>query len=236
MTTMKRTQDINHGNFRKKNPVFYLAPVALAVGAVFMLYGRSSNAEDVDASIYRNAQECIAANPTLVDTCNASHASAILEAQQTAPKYASKADCEAEFGVGSCEVAQAGNAETAQVANSEPRQGSMWMPLMMGYMMGRMSGGAYAHSPMFSSTSARSPAHNKFVDATGRTFGNSTTANRNMKVDRSAFAPKPATTQTITRGGFGQSVAKMNTAQSSASKSTARTSSSSSSAVRTFGG
>jgi uncharacterized protein YgiB involved in biofilm formation len=236
MATVKRTQDINHGTYRKKNPVFYLAPVALAVGAVFMLYGRS-NADEVEATIYRNAQECIAANPTLVQACNASYESSLVEAQNTAPKYATKADCEAEFGVGACEVSQANAAENgnpAQATQSEARQGSMWMPLMMGYMMGRMSGGAYGQSPMFSSSAARSPAYNKFVDATGRTFG-STAGNRSMKVDRSAFAPKPATTQTITRGGFGQSVTRMNNASAAKATST-RSSSSSSAPARTFGG
>lgn len=225
---MKRTKHINHANFRKVSRSFRLAPVTLAIGAVLMLSGCESS-DDVEATIYKDAQECIAANPKLVDACNASYQQAVTEAQKTAPKYATKEDCEAEFGAGVCEVATQ-NEQTTN--NSEYRQGSsMWMPLMMGYMMGRMSGG-FGSSPMFSSNNSRSPAFGKFVDSTGKTFSN-VNGNRTMKVDRSAFAPKPATTTTITRGGFGQSVAKMNAASTSRSTASSTRSSSSS---RSFGG
>lgn len=55
-------------------------------------------------------------------------------------------------------------------AQAQPQQsGSFWMPLMAGYMMGRMmGGGAYNQQPLFSSKSAASPANGKFVDATGK--------------------------------------------------------------------
>lgn len=226
---MKRTKHINHANFRKVSRSFRLAPVTLAIGAVLMLSGCESS-DDVDAVIYKDAQECIAANPKLTDACNASYQQAVTDAEKTAPKYATKEDCEAEFGAGVCEAAPQ-NEQSAN--NSEYRQGSsMWMPLMMGYMMGRMTSGAYGSSPMFSSNNSRSPAFGKFVDSTGKSFGN-VAGNRTMKVDRSAFAPKPATTTTITRGGFGQSVAKMNAA--SASRSTASSTRSTSSS-RTVGG
>jgi len=224
---MKRTKHINHANFRKVSRSFRLAPVALALSAVFMLSGCESS-DDVQATIYKDAQECIAANPKLADACNASYQQAVTEAEKTAPKYATKEDCEAEFGAGVCEATT-----QSQASNSEYRQGSsMWMPLMMGYMMGRMTGG-YGSSPMFSSNNSRSPAFGKFVDSTGKTFSN-VNGNRTMKVDRSAFTPKPATTSTITRGGFGQSVSKMNAA--SASRSTGTTTRSAASSSRSVGG
>ncbi|MBF3299568.1 DUF1190 domain-containing protein, partial [Leptospira borgpetersenii serovar Ballum] len=45
---------------------------------------------------------------------------------------------------------------------------------------------------------------------------------RTMTVPKSAMAPKPATTSTITRGGFGDSVAKQATMQRSAAGSSSR--------------
>lgn len=104
------------------------------------------------------------------------------------------------------------------------------MPLMAGYMMGRMMSGSYAQSPLFTSNSPNSPARGKFVDASGKSFGNATTG-RTMKVDKSALAPKPATTTTVTRGGFGESVAKQNAAARSSASSSSRSGGS-----RSYGG
>jgi uncharacterized protein YgiB involved in biofilm formation len=41
-----------------------------------------------------------------------------------------------------------------------------------------------------------------------------------MNVPKTAMAPKPATTTTVTRGGFGESVAKQNTMQRSSASTT----------------
>lgn len=43
-----------------------------------------------------------------------------------------------------------------------------------------------------------------------------------MTVPKTALAPKPATTSTVTRGGFGESVAKQTTMQRSSATSTSR--------------
>ncbi|MDN5451134.1 MAG: DUF1190 domain-containing protein, partial [Enterobacterales bacterium] len=134
--------------------------------------------------------------------------------------YASREDCIAEFGEGQCTQApaQAGMAPgTNGEAQAQPQQsGSFWMPLMAGYMMGRMmGGGAYNQQPLFSSKSAASPANGKFVDATGKSYGPATAGGRTMNVPKTAMTPKPATTSTVTRGGFGESVAKQSTMQRS---------------------
>lgn len=101
--------------------------------------------------------------------------------------------------------------------DAESQQGgSFWMPLMAGYMMGRLMGGGagFAQQPLFTSRAPGSPANGKFVDASGKSFGNATTG-RTMNVPKTAMVPKPATTTTITRGGFGESVAKQSTMQRS---------------------
>jgi len=92
---------------------------------------------------------------------------------------------------------------------------------MAGYMMGRMmSGGAgFAQQPLFSPKNPNSPANGKFVDAAGKNYGNATSG-RTINVPKTAMAPKPATTSTITRGGFGDSVAKQNTMQRSSASGT----------------
>ncbi|WP_312041593.1 DUF1190 family protein [Erwinia sp.] len=208
---MKRTKTINHASFRKSWSARHLTPVALAVTAVFILAGCEKSDETV--SLYQNADDCSTANPGKSEQCTTAYNNAKKEAEKTAPKYASREDCVAEFGEGQCQQApkQAGVGTT----NAESQQsGSFWMPLMAGYMMGRLMGGGagFAQQPLFTSRSPNSLARGQFVDASGKSFG-AATPGRTMNVPKTALAPKPATTSTVTRGGFGESVAKQSTQQ-----------------------
>ncbi|WP_130831829.1 DUF1190 family protein [[Erwinia] mediterraneensis] len=212
---MKRTKNIRHAAFRKSWQARHLTPVAFAVSAVFMLAGCEQNDETV--SLYQNADDCAQANPDKSAQCTTAYNNALKEAERTAPKYASKEDCIAEFGENQCQQvpAQAGTQAEAQ------HSGSFWMPLMAGYMMGRMMGGGagFAQQPLFSPKTPNSPANGQFVDASGRSYGNATSG-RTMTVPKTALAPKPATTSTVTRGGFGETVAKQNTMQRSSATGT----------------
>jgi hypothetical protein len=110
--------------------------------------------------------------------------------------------------------AQAGVAPENQAQAQS--SGSFWMPLMAGYMMGRlMGGGMGAQQPLFSSKNPASPAYGQYTDASGKSYG-AAQPGRTMNVPKTAMAPKPATTSTVTRGGFGESVAKQSTMQRSA--------------------
>ena len=225
--TMKRTKNINQNAFRKSWRSYRLAPVAVAVSAVFMLSACEESDETV--SLYTNAQDCSQANPSQAEQCTIAYNNALQEAAKTAPKYATQADCIAEFGESMCTQApaQAGIAGTSSTEGEQTAQaqsgGSMWMPLMMGYMMGRMMGGSAASQPLFSSKNPASPANGKFVDATGKSYGPAAAGGRSISVPKTAMAPKPPTTSTVTRGGFGDSVNKQATAQrSSSAKSSSR--------------
>lgn len=210
---MKRTKNINQESFRKSWRNYRLAPLALAISAVLTL--SSCEKSDETVSLYQNVDECSLSNPNLKEQCNSSYQQAVIEASKTAPKYTSRADCAAEFGQDRCT-----EVPTEQAGlSSEPRQSSVWMPMMAGYMFGRMMSGGYASSPLFTSSAAGSPARGNFVDASGRSYGPATTG-RSVNVNKRALAPKPATTSTITRGGFGQTVAKQNSMQRSSTAST----------------
>ncbi|MEA9390463.1 DUF1190 family protein [Acerihabitans sp. TG2] len=203
---MKRTKNIHHASFRKQWRTYRMAPVALAVSAVFMLAGCEKS--DQNVSLYQNSDDCTRANPSMSAQCTTAFNNAQKEAAKTAPKYATREDCIAEFGEGQCTQAPAQAGMGAQSQQS----GSFWMPLMAGYMMGRMmGGGGYSQQPLFSSRAPNSPANGKFVDASGRNYGPAT-GGRSMSVPPSAMAPKPPTTATVTRGGFGETVAKQNSA------------------------
>ena len=98
---MKRTKNIKHASFRKSWSARHLTPVALAVTAVFMLAGCEQSDETV--SLYQNADDCSAANPSKSAECTTAYNNALKEAERTAPKYASREDCVAEFGEGQCQ-------------------------------------------------------------------------------------------------------------------------------------
>ncbi|ENR0227253.1 DUF1190 family protein [Enterobacter roggenkampii] len=217
---MKRTKTINHASFRKNWNARHLTPVALAVTAVFMLAGCEKNDETV--SLYQNADDCSAATGKAAE-CKTAYTNALKEAERTAPKYASREDCVAEFGEGQCQQApaQAGTAPENQAQAQS--SGSFWMPLMAGYMMGRLMGGGagYQQQPLFSSKNPASPAYGQYTDASGKGYG-AATPGRTVTVPKTAMAPKPATTSTITRGGFGESVAKQTSMQRSASGTSTR--------------
>ena len=103
-----------------------------------MLAGCEKSDETV--SLYQNADDCSAANPGKSAECTTAYNNALKEAERTAPKYATREDCVAEFGEGQCQQApaQAGMAPENQ-AQAQQSSGSFWMPLMAGYMMGRLA-------------------------------------------------------------------------------------------------
>lgn len=228
---MKRSKNINREKFRKSWRYYRLAPLALSMSAVFILTGCEQTDETV--AMYQNADDCSNANPSKENQCAKAYHDALKEAERTAPKYASRADCVAEFGENQCiqpststpALAQAGET-TATAAATEGS--SPWMPLLAGYMMGRLMGGGGSPQPLFTSQAPNSPANGKFVDASGKSYG-AATPGRTMTVTKTAMAPKPTVTNTITRGGFGKSVVK----QASMQRKNERTSSSS--RVRSMG-
>jgi len=127
---MKRTKSINHASFRKSWNARHFTPVALALSAAFMLAGCEKTDETV--SLYQNADDCAAATGKSAE-CTASYNNALKEAERTAPKYASREDCVAEFGEGQCQQAPApAQAGTAPAENQAQAQssGSFWVPLM----------------------------------------------------------------------------------------------------------
>ncbi len=232
---MKRTKNIRHAAFRKCWQARHLTPVAFAVSAVFMVSGCEQKDEKV--SMYMNADQCSKANPGQDAQCTTAYNNAVKEATRTAPKYATREDCVAEFGENQCQQtpAQASAGAPAQASTGAEAQqsGSFWMPLMAGYMMGRMMGGGMSQ-PLFTPRTAASPANGQFVDASGKSYGPAT-GGRTATVPKTAMAPKPATTSTITRGGFGDSVARQSTMQRQSSMQR-QTSGQAPRSTRSFGG
>lgn len=168
---MKRTKSIHHASFRKSWSARHLTPVApqlpqcLCSRAVKRVTKRFRFIRTLTTALQRIGKSA---------ECTTAFNNALKEAERTAPKYATREDCIAEFGEGQCQQApaQAGMAPTGegQAQAQNQSSGSFWMPLMAGYMMGRlMGGGMGAQQPLFSSKNPASPAYGKYTDASGKT-------------------------------------------------------------------
>ncbi len=111
---MKRTKNINHSVVPQKlERARHLTPVALAVTAVFMLAGCEKATKRCRCT--RTPMTAPAANPGKAAECTTAYTNAVKEAERTAPKYATREDCVAEFGEGQCQ-------QTRQPRRASPRK------------------------------------------------------------------------------------------------------------------
>ncbi len=102
-----------------------------------------------DPEVFAGVEQCVAETGDRI-ACEADYAAALAAHRETAPKFADAARCEEIYGEGKCVPAPAGQTAGEQVAQGEQTAqgeqvaggGGFFMPMMMGYMMGRMIGGA----------------------------------------------------------------------------------------------
>lgn len=185
---MKRSRSIDISAMRKTAGMTVAAkPLALAIAAA-TLSGCSSKEP---TTVYKDVQECVAANAGTQEECQQAYEEAREEAKRTGPKFANRNDCEHNFGAGQCQQYRSGGQ-------------SIFMPMLAGYVL------AGAINDIGDSRRYRSAAplytrYGDWVSPDGQTYGSSYT--RNVKVSKKTFEPKPAVTKTMSRGGFGSKVA-----------------------------
>ena len=151
----------------------------------------------VDASVYESLQQCIDDSGVSREQCEQNYSEARGQHAAVAPKYFSQADCQADFGVGRCE----------QAPYRTSSGGSVFMPLMMGYMMGSFIGGrrSMMSQPLY--RSAQKP--NVFRTADNRNVGSKT---GRTQVAKSATSRPSFKSSTLRRGGFGASARRYGSA------------------------
>lgn len=158
---------------------------------------------EVDSAIFQNVNECIASGTFPAEKCQKDYKEAQATHIATAPTYNNKIDCEAEFGVGKCEQSTTtnANAETTntgtQAANAGT--GSVFLPLMMGYMMGSMfnNGQRMAPQSLYQRTGS-----NAYVNSNGANVASQRGPVRLASSSAAVKAPQTRT-RTMARGGFG---------------------------------
>nr|WP_086938494.1 DUF1190 family protein [Thaumasiovibrio occultus] len=215
---MKRSTQVNLARYRKSWRYFSIAPITAAV-----LAGCSGDPE-TKAVIYKSLDDCQSENPTRAEQCEIAYVNALLEAQRTAPKYASIEDCEADFGKEACvSMANAGLPQASASSNQ-----SWFMPAMAGFMFARMlNDRRYYSQPMYYSSVPSSRYYDTWSSADGHRYGSSKGSARTVTVTSRDLEPKPTVARTISRGGFG-STAQARSSWSSSNRSSASNSRSSS--------
>lgn len=139
-----------------------------------------------EAALFETVEQCVAEEGLTAQHCYQEFETAKAQHAEVAPKYMSRADCEADFGNGNC--------ETAPYRTSAG--GHVFMPFMAGFLMGQMMGGRAHTQPLYRSGDDRKT----FRTADNRPVGN--TVGRTTVSQRAAARPAQKL-YTQQRGGFG---------------------------------
>lgn len=177
----------------------YVALLAMGASALALT---ACGESETPAGVYTSVEQCIADKQFSDAECNKAFATAKDEHKKVAPKYASKTECEADFGAGKCE-----DAPTRTTSGT-----SMFMPLMIGYMLGRSLGGQPAFTPQ--------PLYRGANGTNFRTGDNrAVSAKTGMQsVPRSTTSSSFKST-TTSRGGFGRNAGIYGSSSSSSRSS-----------------
>ena len=147
------------------------------------------------ALAYTSLEECRAANDVTDTECNTAYNVADQQAKEKAPRYASQAECEGQWGPDQC-----------RPLNNTGGGGSFFGPLATGFIIGQLlNGGGYrGGGPLYrdrngSFSNGYGGGYLSRDYRTGRTV-----ANRNdVDVARQAPARAQSRTTVVSRGGFG---------------------------------
>ena len=173
----------------------------------------------VEVQVFNSPDECAAYyNPPA--ECKAAFDDAKALHPQVAPRYASKQECETDFGAGQCENAPVLAANNTEPAAQQSQQSSgFFMPMMMGYMMGQMlnrggAGGNLQQPAAAGAAGSKVPTQPLYKSrddrSTFRTATNTPVAKGIGPISLKPSQVKPQAGQLVRRGGFGQQAAARN--------------------------
>ena len=156
---------------------------------------RSVPAPEADPALaYTSLVECKAANDVSDAECDTAHAEAQRQASESAPRYATQAECEGQWGPEQC-----------RPLNNSGGGGSFFGPLATGFIIGQLLNGGYrGGGPLYRDRDGQfsngyGGGYLSRDYRTGRTV-----ANRNdVDVARKAPVRAQSRTAVVSRGGFG---------------------------------
>ncbi len=158
--------------------------LVLLGGASIALTACGDDGPPKDAKFYSSVNDCSAIHGEA--TCQGAKAESEKIHQAEAPRFTRQQECEAQFGPGNCETRQAGGGG-----------GGFFIPLMAGYMMGKLSSGGGFSQPVY-----RGPNNAAVMPSGGRFLNVGTFAGAGSS--RPAGFQPAARVAPVARGGFGQ--------------------------------
>ncbi len=191
---MKRSKSINLTSMRKA-PLLW-KPLSASI-ALLSLVACGSGQQTEEVFLALNPNDCADKTELTLEQCEVAYQQAQAEAERTAPRFASRDDCYAEYGSGNCR---------------QSNSGGFFMPFMAGYMVSSLiSDMTYPryYNPVYSRYD-RSRGYGTIVTGSGYPLRDSY-GNGSYRVPASstkAQAPakiKPKVTKTVSKGGFGSS-------------------------------
>jgi uncharacterized protein YgiB involved in biofilm formation len=163
---------------------------------------------------FENEQQCAQANDA--SACRQALMDARQQHAKTAPAFASREACEAQFGLENCtETKQRPSPDQIQPgepqASAQAGGGSWFLPAMLGYMMGRTLGGPGFVPP---AAGAPPPGQQQATGGGGGASGftsrpvyrdvNNTVYSGRETLGRTHTVAPPRPSPTVARGGFGR--------------------------------
>jgi len=162
--------------------------VALSLMSASAVLLQACEDPEVEAQVFRDVRNCIQTGDLTEQQCLDLHQQALAEHLREAPRYRSAQDCYAEFGANQCQ------------SYGTTSGGSVWLPLMMGFMAARAL-------DSFSGRGNAAPLYRTRDNPNGLRTGNGykVGAGYGTKTKMPEWATKPtrARTGTVSRGGFG---------------------------------
>lgn len=187
------------------------AVALMLLGSAGLLAGCNSE-PDVQTGVYETVEQCKADSKVVrekSDQCETSYKAALEDNQKNAPAFKDVKDCEDEFGPGKCQVAPPQH--TAQQNNGGGSSQSVFIPLMMGYMMGQNShqydrdrySTAVAPQAVYRSRSSSGAFVNAGGGFVSQNVGAVKVSPRGEAASYSPAKQSTVKTTTMARGGFG---------------------------------
>ncbi|MGP1930226.1 MAG: DUF1190 domain-containing protein [Arsenophonus sp. ET-YP4-MAG3] len=210
MITMKikRTKNINQNAFRKMWRTYRFSPIALAISSVFIL--SACEQSDKEVSLYTNTEDCSNKNLPQNEQCLFAYKDKLQETIKTSSKYVTDKDCIVESSKEKCTKTLPQNEIQNQV---NEHNSSFLIPLMAGYVMRNIIGNdkfmkVPTTQPLLNSNNSHNLANEKFLNIRNKNYKQIANKSSITTIPSSEFSHKTETTNTISRGGFGESVNK----------------------------
>jgi uncharacterized protein YgiB involved in biofilm formation len=145
--------------------------------------------DPANTAVFETVQQCLDSGMYDSNTCRTQFDQARQTHVAAAPVFTGAQECEAAFGPGKCEMAP------PEAQQSSMGSGSLFMPLMMGYMMGSLSRGGAAVPPQ--------PLYRGWENGRSGAFRVADSTVVSNTTGRTTVNAATLRSPTVARGGFG---------------------------------